>query len=77
LDGKISDDYADESSQEQDRYDAPQQEREDVDSDRQPTKDFDKRSLKIDTLRNDISSKTGEYWSFLNNFPNDFHESMS
>jgi hypothetical protein len=28
-------------------------------------------------LRNDISSKTGEYWSFLNNFPNDFHESMS
>jgi hypothetical protein len=77
LDGKISDDYADESSQEQDRYDAPQQEREDVDSDRQPTKDFDKRSLKIDTLRNDISSKTGEYWSFFNNFPNDFHESMS
>lgn len=72
LDEKILDDYADRW---QDRQDTPQQQREH--HDRQPEKDADKKSSKIDTLGNDISSKTGEYWNFFNNFPNGFHETMS
>ena len=72
LDEKILDDYADRW---QDRQDTLQQQREH--HDRQPEKDADKKSSKIDTLGNDISSKTGEYWNFFNNFPNGFHETMS
>ena len=76
LDEKISNDNADVSqSDRQDTPDTPQQQREDID--RQPTKDESKKTAKTDALGNNISSETGEYWSFFNNFPNSFHESMS
>lgn len=72
LDERISDDYADEW---QDRQDTSQKQKEY--HDREQTKDKGKKSSRIDTLGNDISSETGEYWSFFNNFPNGFHEAMS